>query len=148
MIAFSAGEWTGIDGLGDELLKQMRPRAEAAVGNAARLFAGEIQLTLAGPRHGRIYQIGKHHNIAHQASAPGEPPAVLTGRLRQSIAWTKPHWSGNTVTSEVGTNVKYARRLEYGGMDSRGVMIEKRPYFAPTILRIEPAIAAIFEADL
>lgn len=148
MIGFSAGTWVGIDGMGDEILMGMRGRAEAAVERAAMLFTGELQRTLSGKRSGRIYLIGKSKR-EHQASAPGEPPAVLTGRLRQSMTWTTPHWDGDlTVTSEVGTNVVYARRLEYGGIDSRGVKIEKRPYFAPTILRIESAINAIFEAAL
>lgn len=147
MIAFSAGQWKGVDGMGAEILMGMRPRAAAAVERAAMLFTSELQRTLTGKRSGRIYYIGKSRR-EHQASAPGEPPAVLTGRLRQSMAWTKPHWDGNTVTSEVGTNVVYAARLEYGGMDSHGRMIQKRPYFAPTILRIEGAIHAIFEAVL
>jgi phage gpG-like protein len=71
----------------------------------------------------------------------------LTGRLRQSIAWTKPVWrDANTIESTIGTNVAYARRLEYGGTDKRGVRIEKRQYWEPTFLRCEAKMNAMLAA--
>lgn len=147
MIAFEAGRWEGVDGMGDELLAELRPKAEATVERVAMYFTGEVQKTLSGRRSGKPYRIGKRGRT-HIASAPGEPPAVLTGRLRQSIGWSEPKWEGDTVSSEVGTNVVYARRLEFGGIDSRGVKIEARPYWAPTILRIEPTVERMFEVGL
>ena len=130
--------------MGDQALRDLRPQAQAVVERVAIYFTGQVQKTLSGKRTGRIYRVSRTGRL-HQASAPDEPPAVLTGRLRQSIAWTPPKWEGNTVSSEVGTNVVYARRLEYGGVDSRGVKILKRPYWAPTILRISGAVGRLFE---
>lgn len=39
--------------------------------------------SMTGQKSGRVYKIGK--NTTHQASAPGQAPAVLTGTLRSSI---------------------------------------------------------------
>lgn len=144
MIRVPPGRWTGLDNLGDDEFRDLRPRAEAAVRRAViRLTAG-VQLTLTGARHGRVYRVSKTGRL-HVASAPGEAPAVLYGRLRQSIAWTEPTWEGNTVSAEVGTNVEYARRLEWGGVDGRGVRLLPRPYMEPTVQRMAGEIAAILE---
>lgn len=50
----------------------------------------------------------------HQASAPGEPPAVDTGRLRSSVSHEGPYVDGNRVHGRWGTNVEYADDLEFG----------------------------------
>jgi hypothetical protein len=69
-------------------------------------------------------------------SVPPNPPHVLTGRLRQSIAW-EVTVEPNAVVGRVGTNVVYARRLELGfvGTDSLGRNInqEARPYLRPSL---------------
>lgn len=49
---------------------------------ASKAFRGMIA-SMTGQKFGRIYKIGK--NRTHQASAPGQAPAVLTGQLRSSI---------------------------------------------------------------
>jgi phage gpG-like protein len=141
----ASGEWRGLDSLGEDILAELRPRAAQAVERSVIHLTGEVQRTLAGKRTGRSYKVSKTGRL-HIASAPGEPPAVLTGRLRQSIAFTAPEWEGNTVSARVGTNVAYARRLEYGGIDSRGVKIDARPYWAPAYLKAEPVISRFLEA--
>lgn len=83
----------------------------------------------------------------HIASAPGESPAVLTGLLRRSITQSPVAWDGQTVSATVGTNVVYARRLEFGGVDRRGVRILPRPYVAPTMLVEEPMLDAILRGE-
>lgn len=61
--------------------------------------------SMSGPRSGRIYRRGK---IVHRASAPGEPPAVDTGKLKNSI-----HTRMVTQTkAQVIANTNYAERLE------------------------------------
>lgn len=49
---------------------------------ASKAFRGMIA-SMTGAKSGRIYKIGKGRT--HQASAPGQAPAVLTGHLRSSI---------------------------------------------------------------
>ncbi len=138
------GDWDGLEHLGEDEFAKLKPHAERAVLRAVIFLTRGVQTTLTGQRHGRVYRISKTGRL-HVASAPGEAPAVLYGRLRQSIAWTDPKWEGNTVTADVGTNVEYARRLEWGGSDGRGVRILPRPYFEPTVQRLTPAIERILE---
>lgn len=57
---------------------------------------------------GRTYRRGK---VTHQASSPGQPPAVDTGRLRSSITY-EIGTNGRVLVARVGTNVSYAKHLE------------------------------------
>lgn len=73
---------------------------------------------------GRRYKRG---NIIHQASAPGQGPAVDIGRLRQSITALKVedgHW-------RVGTNVEYAPYLEFGTRK-----MAARPFMRPAVRKV------------
>jgi len=84
-----------------------------------------------GPRGGKI--------LAH--SAPGEPPYKQTGRLQNSIGYridintTTGSWKLDIGAIRGGREVKYAKRLEFGGADKRGVYIAARPYLFPVVLR-------------
>jgi hypothetical protein len=175
------GSWSGLETLGPEAFEELKPRAIVAVTTAAVYFVSELKKTLTGKRSGRPYELGEQKvrfaagkgsgarlveftarkgkaSTIHIASAPGEPPAVLYGNLRNSVGLTPATFDGeSTVSSEVGiglgvdskanlTAESYARRLEFGGIDKRGVMIEKRPYFQPTIERTETRINKILEA--
>ena len=104
--------------------------------------------------------------ILHWSSVPPEPPHVDTGRLRASITWAisegshqgtalinpstdpdnpsqesdavqKPAKNANAVIAIVGTNVKYARALEFGFEPRK---LAARPYLRPAL---EQAIAKI-----
>lgn len=164
MLRIPPGRWEGVDGMGDELFAQQRLRAESAVLRAGLFFETELVKTLKGKRSGRVYLIGKNFDITHVASAPGEAPAVLYGRLWQSIDTVGPTWDGNTVTCDVGTNVVYARRLEFGGAHTqrrtvrvRGtdgwftvkagtiIRIAPRPWMEPTVLRVLSRIERILQ---
>lgn len=159
MISFEAGDWEGVEGMGLEELEKLRQPAELAIDRAGLYLENEVKRTLGpegGPRTGRIYVVpassargpkgGRRKNPPrHQASAPGEPPAVLFGQLRQSIHHSAPKWEGWTVSTEVGTNRPQARRLEWGGVDARGIRIAPRPYMEPSALRAEPQIETILE---
>lgn len=147
MISFEAGEWEGLEGMGLEELEKLRGPSEVAVDRAGLYLESEVKRQLgpdSGPRSGRFYKVSKGGPL-HQASAPGESPAVLFGKLRQSITHSAPKWEGWTVSTEVGSNLVYARRLEWGGVDARGVRLLPRPYFEPATLRSEPAIEGILE---
>ena len=158
MISFDAsGKWEGLDGMGDEILREMKPRAEAALVAGSALAVSEIKVTLTGTRSGRTYKASKTGK-PHIASAPGEPPAVLFGHLRNSIGASRPKWESWEVSVEVGSGlgksskdneeaVGYARILEYGGFTGRGgaTHIAARPYMRPAMERVEPSLTALFE---
>lgn len=131
-------------GMGAEVLEEMRPRAAAAVKDSALLLEGRVKQTLTGQRTGREYRVPNTQRT-YIASRAGEPPAVMTGRLRADIGHEGPKWDGDTVTAEVGTNVEYAHRLEVGGRDARGVYIAPRPYMRPALEQARVAIEARLE---
>lgn len=145
MILFVLAEkWLGLDGLGERELQALRVPAEKAILKALLLFEREVKKKLTGSRSGRVYTVGRRGRT-HQASAPGEPPAVLTGALRQSITHDGPTWQGDEVSGEVGTQLPYAAILEFGGMTWNGGRILPRPYMAATFLEQQDAIETILQ---
>jgi len=132
-------------------------RIDAVVGKTAWRVLNKANASMEGAKHGRIYRVGKGRY--HQASAPGEPPAVDTGNLRNS-SWatpaTEPHqWL-------IGYNAEYAAILEgaENEMDSGGILDMAEimgVWVAPRKGRVaprpflRPALAATrddFESDL
>lgn len=81
-----------------------RLRSEAAQIVEETVFEVEtdIKTAMAGPKSGRIYD-------DHQASAPGEAPAIDTGALINSIQTEIDGTEG-----AVSTNQEYAEYLEHG----------------------------------
>ena len=65
------------------------------------------RLIKTGPKTGRIYIISGRR---HQASAKGEPPANLTGRLMRSYNYRVSSWDEMTI----GEEADYAKYLEDG----------------------------------
>ena len=106
---------------------------EARAALRAQEMRSEIVLTLSSPGQGRIYQTGrktKPHDT-HQASAPGDAPAVDTGRLRQSIGVQRVgegHY-------RVGTNVQYAPLLEFGTR-----RMAARPFIRPSLEKVRARV--------
>lgn len=152
MIQFNAGEWEGLEGKAEELMAELRPRAERAVKQAGTLAESTVKQTLTGKRSGRTYKVSRTGRL-HVASAPGEPPAVLFGNLRNSVGHTDPEWVGDGVETTFGPGLgttaeglveTYARRLEYGGVDSRGVKLEARPYMKPSVDKLLPQLERLF----
>lgn len=104
---------------------------------------------MRGPKTGRIYNVGKTPTKAdraagrnfrsHQASAPGEAPAIDTGRLRQSIVSeiTKRFpmvWEavvGTSIKPAAGQERSYPEILEFGS-----AKIEPRPMWRPALEKI------------
>lgn len=150
MLDFNAGDWEGLDGLGDEALQELAPAAELGVEEALLYLVEQVKQTLgpeSGPRTGRIYKRSQS-GPPHIASAPGEAPAPDNGTLLRSIAHDGPTWDGWDVAGNIGTALEYARILEMGGIAGNGARILPRPYFEPTILASEAAVEEILERSL
>jgi hypothetical protein len=143
--------------------------AQQAVLAAALHMESKVKEKLSGERSGRTYYVnpprrradgtsprGRNSRRAkYTASAPGEPPAVKRGKLRQAITHTRPKKTGDKIESLVGVDLKripYARRLEYGGASrtKQGgtVMIEPRPYMRPTFFEQEAEVVAIMQREM
>lgn len=81
---------------------------------------------MSGTKSGRMYWID---GSWHQASAPGESPAILTGRLAESLT----PFRRSPLVWYVGSDVEYAPWLEYGTYG-----IAPRPYLRPAANHFKP----------
>ena len=98
-----------VDWRGEGIMRIVRQAAMEAVYDGALSVEGEAtRLIESGPKTGRVYQ---RNSVSHQASAPGEPPASDTGRLKQSS-------TVETDTADLSATVTwrtlYAAMLEFG----------------------------------
>lgn len=69
-----------------------------------------VKKQMRASKSGRTYKRGKNGRD-HVASAPGEAPAVDTGRLINSSIYKR---QVNPLQIVVGSNVKYSEYLEFG----------------------------------
>lgn len=95
----------------------------------------EMRLSFSKQKSGRLYRRGR--TAMHQASAPGEAPAVDTGFLTNSIqvATTGP------LTAEIQIPAEYAAYLEFGTR-----RMAPRPYVQPAIDAITAKNAGILSS--
>lgn len=80
-------------------------------------------------------------------SPPGEPPALVTGTLRRSIAVKGPVRIGfGAYEALVGPTVIYGRVQELGGETRYGYSLPARPYVEPGLHRLLDSgeLAAVF----
>lgn len=80
----------------------------------------DMKQSMQGQGHGAVYM---HGGVMHQASAPGDPPAIDTGNLVNSI-----HNETDDMKSTVHIDAEYAGYLEYGT-----TRMAPRPYVAPAV---------------
>lgn len=114
---------------GIKAMNALRKRVRAQ-GKAGLLAAGhELErvtvLILSQPGHGRLYKNRGPGRGDHRASAPMEPPAVDSNRLRLSIA-TVDQSTATRLSVVTGTDVEYAPELEFGRRK-----MAPRPFFRP-----------------
>lgn len=85
----------------------------------------------------------KHPGLRYTSSAPGNPPAVQTGTLRRSwqTGTVRKVTAGTRIGWRLGSNLRYARRLEFGGG-----FIAPRPYLRPALKAIRPRVERVMKA--
>jgi len=93
-----------------EAMRQINQTFKTRMEDACMEVQNTVVETLSGSRSGRFYYVPGTRKI-YQASAPGEPPATATARLRQSIAHEV---SRDGRVGAVGTDIPYGPGLEYG----------------------------------
>ena len=114
---------------GNERRQAQRDGLEAG----ARVYEAEVKLLLSQPGSGETYT---RNGVSHTASAPGEPPAVDTDFLRNSI-------QVDEVTPNeaiIAPHTDYAEHLEFG--TSR---MAARPYMRPALDEHEREIVDAIE---
>lgn len=159
-------------GSGDDplyALRQLRERAhkakQEALATMGVAFVRQLKIELSTPGTGRRYKVtdgrvsfdqrsGRFRNSKgryvrasrrfrwHRASAPGQPPAVLTGALRNSIQM-EMRSSG----VRVGTNAQTAPWLNDGTKD-RGGTIAPRPFMEPAFKKVQAHLGVVLVARL
>ena len=107
----------------------------------------KIKIRASG-RSGRFYSFGGR---IHQASAPGEVPASLTGALADSYTFTKMT-DQPTSFATAGSNLAYSRVLEFGGLNDQGFWVHARPVLFPSFIeamaQAEKVLKREFESSL
>lgn len=78
------------------------------------------------PKSGRVYR--RPSGGRYRASAAGEPPAVRSGNLRDSITEPQVGRSGNSIIGQIRITADYAVQLERGS--SR---VSPRPFARPAV---------------
>ncbi len=105
------------------LLAARLPEAvDEIVRKTALDIEAEAKAKMSGPKHGRMYG-------AHQASAPGEAPAVDTGKLKNAIRSEFPK-RGKAI---VNVAAEYGAALEFGTRK-----IAARPFMRPAAEKMFP----------
>ena len=107
----------------EKLAHRIESRVLTALNEGAEILAERARDSLReGGRSGRVYSTPQG---PHQASAPGEAPAALSGRLGESIA-VEP--GGTEGEVHVTADTEYAAALEFGTRDSA-----PRPFLGPAL---------------
>ena len=121
-------------------IRFFRPEAVHARVDAGMASAGE-QAGQALADHVRM-KLSRPNPSGAAPSAPGEPPARVTGELLDSVAYEVLETEkGLSVT--VGTAAPYALALEYGTR-----RMAPRPFLRPAFAEMEEEIARIFYGAL
>jgi hypothetical protein len=102
-----------------EIAAQMPNAVGKIVRKTARDIEADAEQSMEGPKSGQMYG-------AHQASAPGEAPAVDTGNLKCSIDTEMT----SKTTAVVAVGAEYGAHLEYGTRK-----MAMRPYLRPAVER-------------
>jgi hypothetical protein len=131
------------------------------------LLVNSLHHVLSGPRHGRYYPVpgnpaydratpkklradnyyikfigttnrSEIRGAAYRASAPGEPPAPRTGRLRQSFNMTVTQIRQDQYRVSIRTNVFYADDLEYGSES-----VAPRPFMEKAFNRVASKLIGV-----
>jgi len=109
-----------------ELTAQMLVNADQAVRMTTLELEVEVKESMNEPKSGRSYRRGNNY---HQASAPGQSPAIDYGVLANSIQHEFP----KALQGVVYTDVFYGPILEFGS-----IKMAERPFMRPGAQAVWP----------
>lgn len=148
------------------LKKEVRAKAEKRLVQAAETVASVCKRSMGSGKEGYRAYSKTQKKIDHYSSEPGQPPHVDTGRLRSSITWAisegaqqgnavkhpaeegdqvgEPDKKVNEIIAVVGTNVDYAKALEFGFAPRN---LAARPYLRPALEKAVGKIRWLFQHE-
>lgn len=112
-----------------EIAAQYERMAGLVVHKTVARIHDECLISFSLPKHGL-----RHGD--HVASAPGEPPAIDTGNLANSMA----HQMIGPTEGEVTVGAEYSVELEMGA-----ARIAARPFLGPAVEKVWPEFMAAME---
>jgi phage gpG-like protein len=133
----------------EQLMEGVDRMVKDRITGAVHFYEHELDRLFRATKSGRIYRVGKTPSAKqkargakfreHQASAPGEAPAIDTGALRRSVTHkiVKDSWAHYRAT--IGSKLPYAAYLEFGTRH-----IEPRPAWIPALLTLRAHLPEIF----
>jgi phage gpG-like protein len=134
-----------------QLLARVDQMVKDRVTGAAYFYKRELDKLYRAPKSGRIYRVGKTPTAAqalrgatfreHQASAPGEAPAIDTGALRRSVTHKIIKLGWARYKAALGSKLPYAAYLEFGTR-----FIEPRPAWIPALMTLHANMGQVFRA--
>lgn len=126
-----------------DVSKALRRRQRKATAGA-RAAAGAMGLTMETAV--KTVELSKysHSRGTPTPSAPGDPPALVSGALRRSVKTVPGTARGARASVKVGGTVVYARIQELGGRAGRNhaSLLPPRPYLKPAAERVISSGAA------
>ncbi len=109
--------------------RQLEPRAKDIVGKLVGELETIVKTSMQGSKSGQIYG-------GHQASAPGEAPAIDTGQLFGAM---EQSFEDGGMTGVLAFLTEYAIHLEFGT-----TKMEPRPFARPALEKMIPRIKSAF----
>jgi len=119
-----------------KLANEMDKASKDKMKEAVNELRNTVLTTLSGPRSGRTYRVPGTKKT-YTASAPGQPPAQVTGDLRKSVKGSV-EGSGMAVHGKVKASAKHALPLEFGTKN-----MAPRPFMKPSFDKSLDAIRRI-----
>lgn len=127
-----------IAGIGKKALAQVNSELPARAASASVKLRNAEIMVMRGNRSGKLYH-RTGFKRRYRASAPGEPPAVRSGTLRNSFRPVQ--YGANHQNPAIESSVRYVGYMEDG---TPGGMIAPRPFAQKTIDLAKPEIEAIY----
>ena len=147
----------------DKKLKaEVRDKATKRLIRAAEEVRGICIKSMGSGKSGYKMRLKTKAKKEHWSSPPNTPPHVDTGRLRASITWAisegaqqgdalrtkaqsgdqvgRPDREAKRIIAVIGTNVKYARSLEFGTRHMKA-----RPFLRPALEKARAKIKWLYE---
>lgn len=126
-------------------IKNAPNATERGIRNAFHLIGKDLvkesrRSILKGPKTGQLYRI-KGRKRLHRASAPGQPPANLSGDLRKAIGFQIK--GSEEMKFGARSKVDYGRFLELGTK-----RMIKRPFLLRAIQKLQQRTANYFDGEL
>lgn len=99
-----------LSGFADDVVGELRERAETAVRKAAKVVGDAMRRNLSRTRR--------------RPAEKGQAPRKRKGKLLSSVTESEPTWKGNTCSASAGVHPgapadEYAARLEFGGQEEK-----------------------------